>query len=91
MGINFQAECRPVLIGSLPLKDHAFAEVGVPVCDPPPRAGDRTCVFYHRYQSEHIHLSSTLIRGKISRGEDVGDLVSEEVHAIMKENKLYER
>ena len=25
MGINFQAECRPVLIGSLPLKDHGEA------------------------------------------------------------------
>lgn len=46
--------------------------------------------FLHAYASDHLALSATAIRGKLSRGQDVSPDVDKNVHTIMEENKLYE-
>ena len=69
--------------------DRLLAEEGIPLCGREKPAAARNCVLFHRYSSKYLHLSSTQIRGKIGRGEDVEDLVPEGVYGMMKENKLY--
>jgi len=46
-------------------------------------------VFLHGYGSEHLELSSTEIRARVLRGEEIGGLVPPEVNRIIKENGLY--
>lgn len=64
-------------------------EENAPVC----RRGDAhppdPCVWFYRYGSDHLTLSSTKIREKIKRGQPVSRLVPAEVWKYMKENNLY--
>ena len=38
---------------------------------------------------DRIYLSSTMIRGKIKKGEDIGEFIDKDVLKYIKENKLY--
>lgn len=58
-----------------------------------PNPAGKPAVFIFSYQSEHLFISSTLIRKKIklSGYELIENFVGEEVKKIMEENKLYEK
>ncbi len=55
----------------------------------PPASGS-TSVYLHAYESEKLGISSTLIRKKVKRSQDIGGLVDTTVKKIMEENSLYE-
>ena len=58
-----------------------------------PNPAGKPAVYIFSYQSEHLFISSTLIRKKIklSGYKLIENFVGEEVKKIMEENKLYEK
>ncbi len=50
---------------------------------------DHHRVYFHRYQSERMGLSSTRIRSRLSEGKSVVELLDPSVLSIIERNKLY--
>ena len=71
------------------LKEEGVEPLDFP--DPEESENQNSVAYLYKYSSDILHLSSTLIRGKVRSSEQIDQFVDRQVKKIMEEKKLYEK
>lgn len=91
--VILRKELDGTLVGQLLKEEGITPYYSSDISQQKPNPAGKPAVYIFSYQSEHLFISSTLIRKKIklSGYKFIENFVGEEVKKIMEENKLYEK